>query len=282
MECTKITGDILKWFIPLLSEPYAEAIESGTAFAVGAADNGTACGVLVFSTAAPPVIDIEYIAVGDEFRRKGVATAMLKFLCGFAEESLSPVVCSFSASGKTDPKYLFFAEQEYFSVSEEDGFICELNAAALKNTKLPAVTEDSMSIVPFFSLPKPDRNAFWSKLQRDGVSYPHGIADGADCEESLCLCARGKDGIQAAVFIEDNAVEGLYLSFVWCAENIGAQKQLVSLLDRLIKIVSETKPDVKLTVAAITPASIALVNKLLPEREIIARFYSAAWDMNEI
>jgi predicted GNAT family acetyltransferase len=283
MECTKITGENLKWFSPLLSEEYAQAVKNNTVHAVGAAAGGTACGVLAF-TMTPMSINIEYIAVSDVFRRKGAGTAMLRFLCSFADESVTPVLCSFSASGKDDPKYLFFEENENFSVSEEEGFICELNAAALKDIKLPEIklNDSSISIVPFFSLPKPERNAFWLSLQNHGTLYPPEIADGTDCEDSLCLCARSKGGILSAVFIGDLGEEGFYLSFVWCIENVSAQKQLVALFAELIKRISETKPGGNLTIAAITPASIALVNKLLPERRITARFYSAAWDMEEI
>ena len=34
-----------------------------------------------------------------------------------------------------------------------------------------------------------------------------------------------------------------------------------------------------LRIAAVTPQSVALVNKLLPQRQIVAQYYRAAWDM---
>ncbi|MCL2633079.1 MAG: GNAT family N-acetyltransferase [Oscillospiraceae bacterium] len=280
MECIKITGETIKWFAPILTQEHVEMILREELYAIGAISEGTACGVLVFSL-DEPLFMVEYIAVSDEYRRQGVGTTMLQFLCSFADETVSPVVCSFAANGKTDPMYLFFAEQDNFSVSEEEGYVCQVDISELKDIKLPD-SQNTMPIVPFFELSKADRNIFWLNLKRDGEQYVQDLASGEDEDyvKPLCLCAKNNNGIQAAIFIEDAQEDGLYVSFVWCLPD--AKKQLIALFSQLLKEVPKVRPEGKLSVAAVTPASVALTEKLLPGKEIIANFYLASWDMNEI
>ncbi|MCL1806977.1 MAG: GNAT family N-acetyltransferase [Oscillospiraceae bacterium] len=274
MECIRITKETLQWFEQLLEPPYPEQIARGEVYAAGAVADGTACGVLVFRL-TDLLIDIEYIAVSDGYRRQGVGTAMLQFLCEHADKSVSPITCSFAASGKTDPLCLFFAEQENFTVNEEDGFICETAIAALGSIELPKV-KSTLPAAPFFSLPESDRRIFWLNLKQAGRLYGDELK-AEECVAPLCLCVQSRDGIKAAVFVQAAADDGLMLSFAWCAE--GAQASLVYLFGELIAAIAETGKTGKLTVAAVTPESAALTEKLLPNHEITARFYTAVWDM---
>jgi GNAT superfamily N-acetyltransferase len=274
MECIRITKETLKWFEPLLEPPYPEQIARGQVYAVGAVADGTACGVLVFRL-TDLLIDIEYIAVSGGYRRRGVGTAMLRFLCDFAGKTVTPVACTFAAPDKTDPVYLFFAENEEFSVSQEEWYICGVDIRSLNEVSLPQMKTPG-SVMPFFDLPGPDRHSFWNTVHKAGRLYGDELkAD--ECVPPLCLCTRGRDGVNAAVFTQKTGDNGLELSFAWCAG--GAHPRLAVLLGGLLREIPKIQTEGRLTVTAVTPESAALVEKLLPGREIMAVFYTAAWDM---
>ena len=65
------------------------------------------------------------------------------------------------------------------------------------------------------------------------------------------------------------------LYFAWCAP--GYPGQLMALLAQMVSLLPEREGNLR--IAAVTQTAVSLVDKLLPGREVLARYYQAAWDM---
>ena len=274
MDYLRITEATRHWFLPLLpeGEQWAMAHERQV-YAIGAVRDKTACGVLVFQVVSP-VVEIRFLAVAEGFRRQGVASGMLDYLCRHAWETMMPVVCTFAAADRRDPVCRFFIRQGNFSVVEEAGYDCKIPLAGLsRNTRVTALAASGGQVHPFFSLPQVEQRAFLHQLKREGVPFPQ-AGERHFCKP-LCLCRTGRAGaVEAAVFLTEDGAD-LELCTVWCRPN--GQRQLMDLLAK----VCASMPDGPgwLRIAAVTPQSMALVDKLLPQRQVVARYYRAAWDM---
>ena len=96
--------------------------------------------------------------------------------------------------------------------------------------------------------------------------------------ESLCLCVTDGDDIRAAIFCRNQGGD-VMLSFAYANPN--HTRALIALLGRLKELLLKAADKVPyLQIAAVTPQSRKLVEKLLPQREITGKFYMASWDMN--
>ena len=272
-EFIRITDETLRWFAPLLSQELLGRLTGRRdMYAIGAVEDRTACGVLVFR-AGKPAAEIRMLAVSPEYRRRGIATGMVEYLCRHAWDAVTPVVCSFAAPDQQDPVYLFFAQLEHFSVTQEEGMICQVPLSQLPRERLAALGSQRAAIQPFFSLPAVTRRQFFLQLQRQHALLWDDF-NGTDCCQPLCLCAAEGGNIQAAVFLSQEGAD-LELSFAWCAP--GRHQQLMALLARACSLLP--REGGCLRIAAVTPVSVSLVDKLLPGRQVLARYYQAAWDM---
>ena len=269
----RITSKTLHWFVPLIPEGERQALEQGRrVYAIGAVQDRVACGVLVFQVGAPTV-EIRFLAVAEGFRRQGVARGMVEYLCRHAWAQLSPVVCIFAAAHRSEPIYRFFAGLEQFSLVQEEGFCCQVPLAGLsQNARLAALDRAQGQVQSFFSLPLAAQRQFLLKLRQS--SFPFLEEEQQYCKP-LCLCATGTAGaVEAAIFLAEDGMD-LELTCVWCAP--GRQQRLMALLARACTQLPEGPG--WLRIAAVTPQSAALVDKLLPQRQITARYYRAAWDI---
>ena len=273
-EFIRITDKTLHWFQPLLEEPLIRRLtnpESGT-YAIGAVEDKTACGVLVFRM-GDPAAEILTLAVSPEYRRRGIARGMVEYLCRHAWATVTPVVCSFAAPDRQDPVYLFFAHLESFSVAPEEGMVCRVPLSELPRRKLAAMGGTKGEIRPFYSLPAVIRRQYFYRLRQQHALLWDEL-DEASCCRPLCLCAMDGGEIQAVVFMAEDGPD-LELSFAWCAPDHPGQ--LMALLAQVASLLPEREGDLR--IAAVTQTAVSLVDKLLPGREVLARYYQAAWDM---
>lgn len=272
-EFIRITDETLHWFAPLLSQELCRQLTQRRGmYAVGAVEDRTACGILVFR-GGPPAAEIRMLAVAPDFRRRGIARGMVEYLCRHAWDTVTPVVCSFAAPDRRDPVYLFFARLEHFSVTEEEGILCQVPLAQLPYSRLAALGNRRAAIQPFLSLPAVNRRRFFLQLQRQHALLWDDF-QGAECCQPLSLCAVDGAAVRAAVFVSQDGAD-LDLSFAWCAP--GCHHQLMALLARISSLLP--REGGCLRIAAVTPAAVSLVDKLLPDRQVLARYYQAAWDM---
>lgn len=245
--------------------------------AVGAVWDGTPCGVSVVELKyGGALLELAYLFVPEEYRGRGVGSGMVRFLCECAERMDAPLRCLFTAAGKSDPLYGFFADLPDFYVSEETGAVCRIPISGLTASgELMAAEERCKNAVPFFSLPAHDQKSFRRSLEARGIYYLEHMV-GLDFEEELCLCAAGAGGPEAAVFFLRDGDE-LALHYIWCAS--GRQALLFSLLAKAARRLEERGQDDWLYVAAVEPKAEQALARLFPHYEVVRRFYSAAYEM---
>lgn len=283
IEYLRITEKTEKWFLPLLPAEEQQVLHAGSGcYAIGAVADKEACGVLVFD-ASDEIIEIRYLAVSVPFRRQGIATGMIRMLCKSVSEEVIPVRCVFPAADKEDPLYLLFAEMPDFSVSEEEGFICRIPYAEVKEAEsLLRLRGRCGTVKTFFELPPMDQKKFFLNLYNQGIYYLREISE-KDYVKPLCRYLADKNGkIEAAVFLaekkgqdEENAAEKeLELSFVWSAP--GQESRMLCLLAEVSALLPEKG---NLWISAVTKTTAAIVDKLFPKHEVTERFYSGVWDL---
>lgn len=279
MEYIRITDKTMKWYSGLLTGEYREKLIPGSGvYAIGAVADGVACGTLVFRISMD-IAEILYIAVSDGYRRRGVATGMIDYLCEHAYRTTTPIICSFAAKDKTDPVYLLFLEHGGFTVGEETGFICRAPIADIAAcAQLRAVRGRLKGATGFFSLPEAERRRFRVDLLLSDIFHLRDLdARRTSYIDPLCLCSMGDGDIDAAVFVERETDDDLSLSFAWCAD--GKQAKLIGLMAEAAARLESMDFGGYMYIAAVNEPSMGIANKLFPEREITQRFYGAVWDM---
>ena len=274
MDCIRLTEKTLPWFLPILTEEAARALEEDPqTLAVGAVSEGTACGVLVCRF-EEDLADLIYLAVSDVYRRRGAATAMLNALCRALWAEAVPVACTFSAGSEEDGLYRLFRDHPFFTVAEEEGFVCELPLEDLaRPNRLTPYLGRVKNAAAYFDLPAVDRRRF-----RGGEHVPYlaELLDDPAIDRELSLCAGDGAGI-AALLLFAREADGLELSLVWSAP--GCQSTLIGLLAEAAGRIAARGDRGVLRIAAVTPESAAIVDKLFPQRAVTERFYQAVWDM---
>lgn len=272
----RITEEKLHWFVPLLSKGEEAALKSRKdVYAIGAVCDKCACGILVFQLGE--VADIRYLAVSEKYRRQGIATGMVTFLYRHMWDSLTPVTCTFASKGLDDPIYLLFADMGNFSVAEAGGYSCRVRLKGLPGNKVLApLKENKLNYPSFFSLTPLAQKNFMQKMYEENNFYLQEIQE-EQYRKDLCLCDTDGNEVKAAIFItQEMETPDLELAFAWCAP--GRQKALVELLAQASAMLPEDLEGY-LYISAVTPTSVAIVEKILPEKETLGSYCQAVWDM---
>ena len=278
-EIIRLTESTLHWFQPILTSDWMDTLRTDAhTTALGAVQDGRACGVLIFQENGP-VADIVYLTVSDDYRRQGIATAMVQFLCRYAGESVTPITCTLLAVDDDDPMLNLFRDLPTFTVTEEDGYCCTIPFEQLRQpSRLTPLRKLVRETRPFFSLPAVVRRNFRNSVTAAGIPYLREMSDDPkDYAADLCLCSLTRDSVDAALFVEP-AQDGLYLSLAWCTP--GKQRTLMGLLAQACAMAVSNGRQGKLHIAAVTPATVSIIDQLFPDRMITGRFYQAVWDMS--
>lgn len=264
-------------FLPLIPEGCPSLSENGI-YAIGAVKDARACGVLVFR-ADEMTADILHLAVAEPFRRQGIANGLIDFLCRSAWETATAVISSFSAPDRDDPMCRLLIRRGDFTLEETEDYICRISCKDLDEVELPAALPAGSRIEPFYKLRPNMQSRFFSELKEDNAEFARGLQRDQDqMLKSLCLCVTNESEVQAAVFC-NNQDGNVLLSFVYASPN--HTRALIALLARLRELLLKAADKVPyLQIAAVTPQSRKLIDKLLPQRETTRRFYMASWDMN--
>lgn len=264
-------------FLPLLSGEQ-QILNNPGVFSVGAIKDNQACGILVFQ-ADEVMADILHLAVAEPFRHQGIANGLIDFLCKSAWETGTVVLCSFSAVNRDDPLCRLFTKRGDFTLTETEDYICRFPCKNLASVDLKDVQSAKSRAERFYKLPQNIQYSFFSNLKEDNAEFARGLMENQhQMLEPLCLCTVEKGSVQAAIFCQSQGNDVL-LAFVYTHPN--HVRSLIALTAHLQDLLLKAADKVDyLQIAAVTPQSRKLVNTLLPQREVIRKFYTACWDMN--
>ena len=249
-----------------------------TLYFIGAVQDHHACGVLVFR-ADEMTADILHIAVSESYQRQGIADGLLSFLCEYAGETSTAVLCTFAAADRDDPLCRLLTHRGDFTLEESEGFICRVSCADLEDVDLDLAPPADHQIMPFYRLPDELQHDFFSRLENEHPQHAQGLINSEDdMLDPLCLCSVENSTVQSVVFCQ--GLDGdVMLSFAYACPN--QTRSLIALVSYLRTVLLRASDKVPyLWIAAVTAESQRLVNTLLPQREIVKSFYTACWDMN--
>jgi len=268
----------LSAFLPLLPENQQELLRERDVYAAGAVKDGYACGVLLFR-ANSLTADMLHLAVAEPYRRQGIANGLIDCLCESAWQTGTAVLATFAAADRSEPICRLLTRRGDFTIVESEDYICRIPCDTLTSVPLHAAPPAGSRIEPFYKLPEGAQHSFLSHLREENAEFVRGLQEERrQMLEPLCLCVTGHGTVQAAVFCQ-NQEGSVLLSFAYARS--GHSAALVSLVSRLRELLTMAAAKVPyLYIAAVTPESRKLVEKLLPQREIVEHFYTAGWDMN--
>lgn len=269
MDIITITPEMEEMFRPVL--PYIS--DDPNILTVGAIEGETALGAIT-GEYYDDYLEITFLLVLQEHRRKGIATAMVRYLCDIALEEEYPVKCTFEAENEDDEVHKFFSKLDGFSVTQNEGVSCIVPYEQIKNGYLSKLNLTPSGVVPFFSLNNTDRDSFYNRLLAQGILYLEDKSDD-DFVHPLCLCKMSNGMVVACIFIEPEGENGLKLSLAYREPR--SNKQLIEVFTECRRIALDMYgEDMVLYIEAVTGASEELLTKLFPERVVTGHFYTAS------
>ena len=146
-------------FLPLLPEEHRASLTQKGIYAIGAVKDKIACGILIFRS-NELIANIQYLSVAESYRRQGIATGLLDFLCETAWQTGTAVLCSFSAENRDDPICRLLTRRGDFTLAETDDYICRFPCKALAKVPLNAAPPAGSRIEPFYKLPEDMQHRF--------------------------------------------------------------------------------------------------------------------------
>ena len=196
---------------------------TGSIYAIGAVKNNYICGVLIFRADGELLIDIQYIAVAEPYRRQGIATGLLDFLCESAWESTTAIFCTFAAADWDEPLCRLFIRRGDFTLTEAEGYICRFPCKELSRIELNTAPPAGTHIATFYDLPKRVQNRFLNEMKKDNLEFSEGIrAEYEQMLRPLCICVvDSSENIQAAFFCQgrehDVELPAMYMHWQHCS-----------------------------------------------------------------
>ncbi len=274
-----LTREHLEALTPILPE-VRQAADENNVYAVGAVKDDCLCGVLVFHADGELLIDIQYIAVAEAYQRQGIADGLIDFLCKSAWESATAICCTFAATDENEPLYRLFVRRGDFTLAEEEGYICRFPCKELSRVELSAAPPAGTRIAAFYDLPERAQRRFVKEMKKDSPELAAGIfTERGQMLRPLCLCVvDAAENVRAAIFCQGRGHD-VELSLACAAP--GHARALAALAGCLRELLLGAGERASyLWIAAVTPQSRKLIDKLLPVREVTEKFYTACWDMN--
>jgi GNAT superfamily N-acetyltransferase len=255
---------------------------AGDYIVIGAATDNLPCGVLIAaaSSDAPGGINIVYLCVAPDFRRRGIATKLINRLVRglSAYDDPTEVFYSFALTANTpeDDPACALLRGLGFTVTMSSGGVYRTTVGALEDLsfwKQPIA--DKTAYIPVSKLPKGALADFSRKIMvKLGLRLPPFPEVGLLEDISHILVIDGHTEGIAAVQETDVALE---ISWLYCPnEYIRYLPDLVrSMYQEAIK---EWPNDTPLRIAAVADASSKLAKKLCPESDFFP-YYDAEVDL---
>ena len=238
---------------------------------VGAVDEeDRLCGVLAGAQEAY-VFRILFISVAQGQERNGIGTFLLTSLLERFYEDMVPVMVVLDYADdkehagltrlleKTDV-FMMHRREDCFHVHPKSRVKSEIYQKLLKTDIKPQL---------FFSLPQRERNAFFQKLQKEGILYPKGIVSESDCEKDLCIYI-GQKEIEGAVFFGKAEGSMIELRFLYISNHD------TRVLQAAAHVIERKYSNFRITFTAANEASLSMAKRGFPDAHAMGRI-SAVW-----
>lgn len=278
MNVLPLNQHYVDWFKELLPEEYIPRLKEDEAWiGIGLVDDDTACGALV-AIVEEDYVELQYIVVAPDFRRRKMATAMMRWMAKRCVVRELPLVGHFPVDSKADDLYLFFANCPGFSIAPTD----ECTHVTSVQSLVPVARLDSAESadsIPFDRMTTAQRNLIYQAADAEGYPFLRQYEDRGDAlDHQLTRTCFDENGVRATVFYEKLAGGNLRLAFLYCRPD--ARRAVVSLLGKTAGMMQNTYADGTLEVLPMSEESAGLVKKLMPNAEITSAVYMLGQDID--
>lgn len=278
MQILPLNQHYLDWFAQLLPKSqYLNLKAGGNWTGIGLIEDDTACGVLV-AVVEEAYVELQYIVVAPEFRRRGVATAMMTWMAQRCTARFLPLIGHFDVASKADSLYLFFASCVGFSLAptEDATYVTTISNLA----PIAKFAQDTAIGVPFVRMNPDQREAMYQAGETAGYPFLRNYeTQQALLDTQLSRCYFDENGVGAVLCYEKRDGDNLCLSFLYCRPD--ARKSMVSMLGETAQLLQKSVYQAgQLEVMAMSEESAGLVHKLMPDAQVVSQLYMLGQDID--
>ena len=275
MDVTIIDKDTLQYFESLLYPQTVELLRAGQPYvALGAVDNGTACGALGGGPQGG-VFFVEQLFVCPSCRGRGAGTALLDELvrlCTFLPD-ICELRCSYTVRCSDHEKLRGFLQKQGFRPeNHEDGFV-SVPLSSLERLSFYKNEKPSMRVYTLDELPDSLLRGLDRRLSADAGPVFRTPLEKAPIERSMSTATLAGNAIDGCLLFEKLDDSRLSLRYA-DAGAVQSGGVFTSLLIRSYRAAVEKYPsDVEILIQPVTELSQALVKRLAPDARNLS--YSA-------
>ena len=267
METTIIDRDNLQYFQTLLLPETVQKLLLGEpVFALGAVDNGRACGALSGGTIGDSFF-IDSIFVCSSCRRQGAATALLDELARIAalQENLSALRCSFTISCADHILLADFLERHGFAFEKVPDSVVSIPLGALSRLSFYNNTRTSVHVYTLSELSDSMLRVLDKRLAAEGGQLLEQPLDKAPLERDCSTVTVKNGAIDACLLIEKESEKLLSFSYADAGSTIGSGSVFSGMLITSYRQVKDKyPPDTAILIQPVTLLSQALLLRLAP------------------
>jgi len=272
MDITIIDKGNVSYFEKMLLPEVPQMLREGAAiFALGAVEDGVACGALAGGPRNGSFF-IQSFFVAQECRGKGMATALMDELVRIAlQTQLTELRCEFTISCDEHRLLAAFLKERGFAFSDSDDAVVAVPLASLEKLPYYKDTKTACRIYGFNELPESlIRNLDRRLSHEDGALFDLPLEKLPLDRE--CSTATLKDNaIDGCMLIEKQGDRLLSLSYADAGANAGGSVFSSLLVTAYQTAVKKYPADTMVLIQPVTPLTAALVTRLAPEAESLSR-----------
>lgn len=273
MDTTRIDKDNLQYFESLLLPHSTEQIRTDApVFALGAVDDGMACGALVGGPVGSAFY-LECLFVAPSCRGRGAGTALLDELLRIAGQmdGLSELRCEFTIGCEDHEKLKAFLQKNGFALENVDDGIVAVPLASLGELAFYKNTQSAVPIRLFSELSDNMIRALDRRLTADAGALFDQPIDKTPLDRDCSTATVKGTNIDACLLIERKSEKLISLAYADAGSSVGSGHVFSSMLITTYRMgLKKYPPDTSVLIQPVTPISQALVARLAPEARALS------------
>lgn len=279
MNVLPLNQHYIDWFSELIPEEFISRLKTDEDWiGIGLIEDDTACGALV-AVVEEDYLELQYLMVAPDFRRRGMASAMMRWMGRRCAVRELPLVGHFDVTSQEDGLYLFFAELPDFSIAptDEGTYVTSVQSLAAVAKLDNAESADSL---PFDRMTSAQRKLIYQAADEAGFPFLRQYESRADAlDHQLTRACFDEDGVCATVFFEKLDDGNLRLAFLYCRPD--SRRTVISLLGKAAAMMQEPYGSCTLEVLPMSEESAGLVKKLMPDAKLTSTVYMLGQDIDQ-
>lgn len=273
MDITIIDKGNIRFFKELLLPETFELLRTGAAvFALGALEDGAACGALAGRPHAGS-FQITSFFVAQGSREKGAGTALLDELFRIAalQEELRALRCEFTIASEEHRLLAHFLAKHGFVPEQPENAVVSVSLASLKKLPYYRETQPSCRVYSFEELPETLLRAFDRRLTLEAGALFDCPLEQVPLDRACSMATIRDNAIDGCLLLEKRGGKLLSLSYADAGKAEGGGSFSSMLISAYRRVVNKYPEDTEVLIQPVTPLTSALVARLAPESRSVSR-----------